>query len=54
MADYLQLLQTQSVLRMLPDPERESLLTEVAEVLSRAGGRLTMDYLSRLYLARRK
>jgi SAM-dependent methyltransferase len=54
MPEYLQLLQTQSDHRMLPDPERDSLLTGVAEVIGRAGGRLTMDYLSRLYLARRK
>jgi SAM-dependent methyltransferase len=52
-AEYLQLLETQSDHRMLPESERDTLLAGVGEVIEGAGGRLTMAYVTRLYLARR-
>jgi SAM-dependent methyltransferase len=51
--DWLALLQTQSDHRMLPPAQRADLLGELAEVIDLAGGAIVMDYVTRLYLARR-
>ena len=52
--DWLALLQTQSDHRMLPAAQRGDLLRAVAEVVELADGSITMDYVTRLYLARRE
>jgi SAM-dependent methyltransferase len=51
--EWLELLQTQSDHRMLAAEERAHLLDEISEVIDAAGGSMLMDYVTRLYLARR-
>ncbi len=51
--EYLELLQTQSDHRMLPADQRAHVLGGVAAVIERSGGSVVMDYVARLYLARR-
>jgi SAM-dependent methyltransferase len=51
--DWLALLQTQSDHRMLPASQRADLLGALAEVIDLAGGSIVMNYVTRLYLARR-
>jgi SAM-dependent methyltransferase len=51
--EYVALLQTQSDHRMLPAVERADLLGAVSGVVERSGGSIVMDYVTRLYLARR-
>jgi SAM-dependent methyltransferase len=51
--EYLELLQTQSDHRMLPGERLTQLLGGVAEVIERSGGSIAMDFVARLYLARR-
>jgi SAM-dependent methyltransferase len=50
---YRQLLETQSDHRMLEEGERCALLDAVDEVVEATGGQLTVDYVTKLYLARR-
>jgi SAM-dependent methyltransferase len=49
---YLALMQTHSANIVLPDSERDALLFEVGTVLERHGGRLELDYVTWLYMAR--
>lgn len=51
-AEYLELLQTHSDHILLEEGPRAALLGAVAEVLDRAGGRVRMEYLTLLTLAR--
>lgn len=51
-ARYVELLTTQSDHRLLPPPEREQLLRAVAEIVDAGGGALTVDYVTRVHLAR--
>lgn len=50
--DYLALLSTQSDHRLLPDDQRARLFDAVAAVIDGAGGEVTVDYATHLYLAR--
>jgi hypothetical protein len=52
-AAYLQLLQTHQDHILLAPGQKDALLSAIAAVLDRAGGRITMDYVTRLCLAER-
>ena len=51
---YLQLLNTKSHHRMLPEDERRRLFAAVAGLIDERGGKITVDYATDLYLARSK
>jgi SAM-dependent methyltransferase len=51
---YLQLLNTQSHHRMLPEDKRRRLLEAVAGLIDERGGKIRVDYSTELYLARSK
>jgi SAM-dependent methyltransferase len=51
--EYLELLQTQSDHRMLPEDQLDQLLHGVAGILEAAGGGLRIDYDTRLYFTKR-
>jgi trans-aconitate methyltransferase len=51
---YLKLLDTYSDHRALPDERRAALYDGIAEIIDKAGGILTKDYIALLYLTRKK
>ncbi len=53
-ASYVDLLRTQSDHRMLPEATRNALLAAIAGEIEAAGGRVGVDYIADLYLARRE
>jgi SAM-dependent methyltransferase len=50
--EYVSLIQTHSDHIVLPDDRRAALLAAVASVIDSAGGRITIPYVTRLWLAR--
>lgn len=53
-ARYVDLLSTQSDHRLLPEETRAPLLEAVGEIVDGVGGRIDLDYLTKLLLARRR
>jgi SAM-dependent methyltransferase len=51
-AEYVSLIQTHSDHIVLPDDRRAALLAAVSEVIDSAGGRITVPYVTRLWLSR--
>ena len=51
---YLRLLETYSNHRVLPEDQKRALYQAIGEIIDRHGGRLTRQYVSTLFLARRK
>ena len=51
--DYLGLMNTQSPHRVLPDEQRTALLTAIRQAIDSSGGSVTLDYVTRLHLARK-
>ncbi len=52
--DYASLMETQSDHRALPPEQRTALLQAVREAIIRHGGAITIDYVTRLYIARKR
>jgi len=52
--DYAGLMETQSPHRLLPADQRRSLLQAIREAVASHGGSITIDYVTRLHLARRR
>jgi ubiquinone/menaquinone biosynthesis C-methylase UbiE len=52
-SSYLDFLRTKSELRMLESAKREEMLGEITKAIDHGGGRLTVDYETHLYIARR-
>jgi len=52
-SSYTDFLRTRSDHSMLEPSKREGLLSDIAEAITRHGGRLTVDYEAHLYIARR-
>ncbi len=51
--EYVDLMNTQSHHRLLPPERREALLQDIRTAIETAGGRIAIDYVTRLVLARR-
>ncbi len=52
--EYVGLLESHATHHMLPEPSRTALFQAVKDGIEHAGGKISIDYLTRLYVARRR